>query len=142
MQPPKLRLLLVEDSAIREERIRQWLPPGVHMVWARSAGVALGVLARDRGRTYAGLLLDHDLQQQVRGGADGELTGQDVVLKVIDVIDKDVPILVHSMNDGGGSAMARRLEEAGFEVTRTPWADLNKGLFERWLAEVCEWMEE
>ena len=118
MPSPSLRLLLVEDSAIREERIRQWLPPDVHMVWAKSAGAALGVLARDRGRTYAGLLLDHDLQQQIRGGADGDLTGQDVVLRVIEVIDKDVPILVHSMNDAGGPAMAGQLEHAGFAVTR------------------------
>ncbi|MEE2829157.1 MAG: cyclic-phosphate processing receiver domain-containing protein [Myxococcota bacterium] len=142
MPTPALRLLLVEDSAIREERIRLWLPPEVHMVWAKSAGAAIGVLQRDRGRTYAGLRLDHDLQQQVRGGADGELTGQDVVLKVIEVIDKDVPILVHSMNDAGGAAMAGQLEKAGFEVTRWPWADMSKGVFERWLEEVREWTEE
>jgi len=139
-----LRLLLVEDSESREEQIRRWcsslgLPkPNC----ATSGGAAIGILRLDSGRTYAGIMLDHDLQERPHGGIDGDLCGQNVVMAIIRHIDKDVPILVHSMNDAGGAAMVRQLEGAGFAVTRVPWVELSLGVFEEWLEEVREGAEE
>jgi len=143
MEEPVLRLLVVEDSKHREDTIRSWCCKlGVRKLnCATSAGAALGILSRDSGRIYAGIMLDHDLQQRPHGGIDHEKCGQDVVMAIIKHIDKDVPILVHSMNDAGGAAMVRQLEDAGFAVTRVPWAEMSLGVFEEWLEEVREGVE-
>ena len=59
---PRLRILVVEDDRGRENRIRAMLPAEVLAVVVNSGGKALGLLERDRGSVYAGILLDHDLQ--------------------------------------------------------------------------------
>ena len=69
------RLLLVEDDSDRVEIFRSWVPAGVHIVWARSAGAAIGLARRDRGSVYGGVLLDHDLQQQAITADDKNLSG-------------------------------------------------------------------
>ena len=61
-------------------------------------GRALGILRRDPGRVYAGIVLDHDLQGQIASEADRFLTGQDVVRAILRYVSPDVPVLVHSMN--------------------------------------------
>ena len=53
--------LLVEDDPDRIARFTAWCPPDARLVVARGGGRALGLLERDPGRVYAGLLLDHDL---------------------------------------------------------------------------------
>jgi len=136
-----LIILLVEDDKRRWELFDDWCPEGVHLAWAESAGVALGMIKRDAGRIYSGVLLDHDLQMRKKGGIDGTLCGQDVVLSMIEHLDKDIPILVHSMNPAGGAAMVRQLETAGFVVTRSEWAGMTKGIFDEWLEEVFEGVE-
>ena len=137
MNKPLLRLLLVEDNKAREEQFRLWLPSDVTMVWAKCAGSAIGVLERDRGRVYAGLMLDHDLQMQRQD----KFTGLHVAKKVVEVIERDVPILVHSMNDRGGPEMVKTLDGAGFDVTRWPWAEMRREKFAAWLEEVREEFE-
>ena len=138
----RLRVLLVEDNGARESDLRAWLPDDIHLVWAKSAGQAIGVLKRDRGRVYAGILLDHDLQMQRRIGNDRTLTGQDVVRAIIDAVDTCVPILVHSMNRGGAPRMVEPLEGAGFVVTRRPWHAMTREILEGWLEEVREATED
>lgn len=64
MKKEIIRLLLIEDNNDRVELFQSWLPEEFRLVHAGSAGRALGVLQRDRN-AYAGLLLDHDLQEQV-----------------------------------------------------------------------------
>lgn len=56
------RILIVEDDDERVAKFRSWLPETMRIVHARSAGSAIGILQRDKGRVYAGIMLDHDLQ--------------------------------------------------------------------------------
>lgn len=58
---PVFRTLIVEDDPERANILQDWLPDNVRPVVVTSAGKAMGVLARDRGNVYAGILLDHDL---------------------------------------------------------------------------------
>ena len=84
-----LLILMVEDERRRVDRLQTWLPADMRIVWVRSAGAALGVLRRDR-RAYAGVLLDHDLQGQVRTTADQAMDGRnivDAIAKVVENID-------------------------------------------------------
>lgn len=60
-----LRLLIIDDSNERIATLRSWLPDDVQPVVATSPGRALKVLDLDPGTVYAGILLDHDLGQQV-----------------------------------------------------------------------------
>jgi CheY-like chemotaxis protein len=59
-----IRILLIEDNPIRIALFQNWLPAEVRLLVVSSAGKAEGLLLRDRGRVYAGILLDNDLQEQ------------------------------------------------------------------------------
>ena len=76
MNTSELRLLLIEDSDERLELFQRWIPPGFRLVSVRSAGRALRVLEVDAGRVYAGILLDHDLDQSVALASELRLSGQ------------------------------------------------------------------
>jgi|GEM_PF-907452 len=145
--PALLRLLIVEDNADRIERFRSWLPADAHPVFATGAGRALGILRRcgrdprDRRRRsldYAGLLLDHDLVEQVAAEGEEGFSGSHVTAAVIERISVEVPILIHSMNLTRARAMQSRLEQAGFWVTRIPMSALNQDRLLAWLDEVRE----
>jgi hypothetical protein len=71
---------MVEDNPTRIEMLKSWLPEDVKVVVAACAGKALGVLKRDRGRVYSGILLDHDLQEQAVTATDLGLSGTDIVM--------------------------------------------------------------
>ncbi len=134
---------MVEDDEKRVEWFRETLPDGLPLVWASSAGQAMGVLERDGGRTYAGILLDHDLERRVRTEADLVLTGSHVVQAILERVSNDVPVLVHSMNHIDAPRMVTRLEAAGFWVTRIPFAVLRRPALLEWFEEVKEiWEEE
>ena len=137
-----LRILVVEDNEARVETFTQWSPPGVRLIWARSAGVAIGMLKRDRGRVYDGIMLDHDLTAQRLTMHDGRFTGRDVVVAVIENVDSDVPVFVHSANDGGGPRMADTLRRAGFEVGQVPMYRLDERRLRDWIVEVREALDE
>lgn len=107
-------------------------------VVAASAGRAIGILQRDRGSVYAGIMLDHDLQENVVTCDEMDLSGKNVVDVIIKNISKDVPIFVHSMNINQAPAMVERLEKAGFEVTRIPFAHLTQAKLNNWIEEVRE----
>jgi CheY-like chemotaxis protein len=132
----RLRVLIIEDDRGRVEKFKAWLPEDVLVVVAWSAGRALGILERDHGKVYAGILLDHDLQQHAATGADEFLSGTQVAEAIIRNISHEVPILVHSMNPTKAPVMARRLAEAGFSVTQVPMEALNREKFGEWLVGV------
>lgn len=132
----RLRVLIIEDDRGRVEKLKAWLPEDVLVVVAWSAGRALGILERDRGAVYAGILLDHDLQQRAATGADETLSGTQVVEAIVRNVSDRVPILVHSMNPVRAPVMARRLTEAGFSVTQVPMESLDREKLLEWLQEV------
>ena len=135
-----LRLLIIDDSQRRIETLREWLPGDVHPVFATSAGRALRMLDLDPGAVYAGILLDHDLGQQVVNDAEHGLTGLDVARRIAMRIAPDIPILVHSMSWAGGSAMLQALEGSGFAVTRIRFEELTRERLLDWLEDVrAEW---
>ncbi len=135
---PAMRILIIEDNTQREELLCSWVPPDVRTVIARSAGRAIGILERDRGRVYSGIVLDHDLQEKAATETDRYLSGQDLVDRIIRNVDRDVPILVHSVNASQGWIMAVRLQKQGFDVTHIPMSLLTAQAFAEWMGEVRE----
>jgi CheY-like chemotaxis protein len=138
--PLMLHLLVIDDSDERIATLREWLPDDVHPVFVTSAGRALKMIDLDPGKVYAGILLDHDLGQQVVNDAEHGLTGLDVARRIALRIAPEIPILVHSMNWHGNSAMQQALEAAGFTVTRIRFEELNRSRLVDWLKDVrSEW---
>ncbi len=135
---PATRILIIEDNTRREELICSWVPQDVRTVIARSAGRAIGILERDRGRVYSGIVLDHDLQEKTATEADRYLSGQDLVDHIIRNVDRHVPILVHSVNASQGWVMVVRLHKQGFDVTQIPMSLLTVKAFAKWMEEVRE----
>lgn len=135
MLSPVLRVLLVEDDDHRYEKIQSWSPSDVRLVWVTCAGSALGVLNHDKGDVYAGIMLDFDLYQKLHTTDRMPGTGADVAKKIIEVIDKDTPILVHSMNEEERYGVAKLLSEAGFYVTIAPMTELTKERLTAWLED-------
>ena len=131
-----IRILIVEDDEVRVSRIREWLPPDVLLVWAKSAGTAIGMIKRDGGQTYGGIMLDHDLFQKRITQFDYQHNGKDVVQAVVQNIDPDVPVFVHSTNVSEGPRMAQVLAGAGFAVEKTPFNTLTKNIFDDWISYV------
>lgn len=66
-RPPikKPTILLVEDHETRAEQIRASLPQTVHCVWAKTPGVAIGILKRDR---FSGIFLDYSFRKEPSEG--------------------------------------------------------------------------
>ena len=133
--PPTFRLLLVEDNAGRVENFRAWLPTWARLVWAQSAGQALGLIRRDQGHVYGGVLLDHDLAERAVTDDDASRNGSDVALALIEHFSPDIPVLIHSTNHTQIPRVYRQLEERGFWVTRIPFYDLTEAQFLTWLQE-------
>ena len=72
MNPPIIRIFIVEDDQRRVDWFRAWLPKDMRLVHARSGGRELGVIQRDR-TAFSGIMLDHDLQQQAISASDSKL---------------------------------------------------------------------
>lgn len=141
--PPRVfRLLIVEDNPERIETFRSWLPNPIPLVWARSAGAAIGLIRRDPGYVYGGILLDHDLQLQAMTDDDQDLSGTQVARVLIQHVSPDVPILVHSINRRDAPRMVEQLRASGFWVTHAPMDRLTEEFFRNWLAEVRSLWEE
>jgi len=137
------RLLIIEDDHERERILKSWLPPAVKTVVAGSAGRAIGILERDRGKVYAGILLDHDLQGRIATTTDHFLDGKDIVNVIVKNVSKSVPILIHSMNVTQAPVMAERLERDGFSVTRIPMVNLTKERLQEWVNDArALWEDE
>lgn len=132
-----IRILLIEDDNSRVEIIRSWLPEDVRLVHAGSAGRAMGILQRDRN-SYAGIMLDHDLQGQTATDMDVYLSGTNVMKTIISNVLPNTPILVHSMNPSEAPRMVVVLTKSGFNVTRLPMSVLTKENFHEWLEDARE----
>ncbi|MGV8080955.1 MAG: cyclic-phosphate processing receiver domain-containing protein [Syntrophales bacterium] len=129
------RVLIIEDDQSRVDRLKEWLPEDIRIVVASSAGRAMGLLERDRGRVYAGIMLDHDLQLNIASDSDRLLSGSNLIESIIKNISKDVPILVHSMNAVCAADMVSRLERAGFQVDSIPMNLLSKEQLLSWIED-------
>ncbi|NKI33901.1 hypothetical protein HFP89_01820 [Wenzhouxiangella sp. XN79A] len=138
IEPDVCRLLVVEDCDERISRFREWILPPFRPTFVRSAGRALKVLELDGDRTFAGILLDHDLDQSVAMALEQQLSGLQVVERLVHRVDRDVPILIHSVNPPGARRMARCLLDHGFDVTRIPFDALTRARLRRWLEVVRE----
>jgi CheY-like chemotaxis protein len=126
---PFLRLLVIEDNPDRIKLISGWLPSDVRLVVASSAGRAIGLLKtikRNEESPYAGLLLDHDLHQQIVTEVDRLLSGSNVLQFIIQYLPSDTPVLIHSMNFRRADDLLKKLRAAKFDVTRIPFSVLNK----------------
>lgn len=132
---------MIEDDESRIAAVTSWLPQTFRLLPVRSAGRAIATLKRDEPKTYAGILLDHDLQMQTAVAAERDLSGTHLIDIIISRIHRDVPILVHSMNPGRAPAMVSRLTEAGFWTTYAPFATLTARGFQRWIDEVRDLWE-
>lgn len=136
------RLLLIEDDSHRIDMFRSWLPCDVILTVATSGGQALGLLKRVQPGEYAGLLLDHDLREQMKTIGELKLSGTDMVDRIIESFEREIAVLVHSQNPGGGRSMAERLDRAGFWVTRVPFSDITEDRFREWVEDVREdWLD-
>ena len=142
---PFLRLLLIEDNQERTRLIESWLPSDVRLVVASSAGRAIGLLKtirRNDESPYAGILLDHDLQDQIVTEVDRFLSGTNVLQFIIRHMPPDVPIMVHSMNYRRAIDLVQKLRGASFEVTRIPFSVLNQDNLTEWLNGVRDIWED
>ena len=139
----RFRLLLIEDNKERIETFQSWLPEDTILVVATSGGQAMGVLKRVEPGDYAGLMLDHDLREQLKIVDEFALSGSDMVDLIIKRLDRDVGILIHSQNPGGASSMLKKLNQAGFWVIRVPMHQLTQETFREWVQDLREmWLEQ
>jgi CheY-like chemotaxis protein len=118
------RVLVVEDNDARFDQLRTWFPGNIRVVRAKGGGDALGILARDSGDAYAGIMLDYDLHQSLRGAR--EVKGADVARFIARKVQSDTPILVHSMNPAGRVEIVQILKAAGFSLTCVPMEELSR----------------
>ena len=135
-------ILLVEDNPQRIKWFQDHLPIAYRLVSVRNGGNALGMLERDSGHVYGGILLDHDLQMKHVASSDRDITGSQVINALIGHIAKSVPILVHSMNLGKAPTMVLKLTEAGYAVTRKSWFEIDVSSYHEWLEEVKDAWDE
>ena len=135
---PVFRILMVEDDPMRARKLASWIDDLAKLVIVSSPGKAIGLIKRDQGSVYAGIMLDHDLHEQAMTGMDYNLSGKHVVDAVIQHISKNVPILVHSGNIAEAPVMKKKLSQAGFFVTRIPMFQLTKEWLQEWVEEAYE----
>lgn len=132
------RILLVEDDGDREAALRSWVPADVRVVVARSAGLAIGVLKRDQGDVYAGIILDFNLDGRRITESDGRLTGNDLVGVISECCSRSTQILVHSNSQVYSPRLVRALEIAGFDVTRIPMSQLTAEDVRAWVTSIVD----
>ena len=131
-------MLVIEDNPERVELFRSWAAGNAQIIWARSGGAALGLIRRDSGNVYGGVLLDHDLHEQAMTEADLNLSGTQVAEALIQHFSFEIPVLVHSTNQVQAPLVVSRLEHAGFWVTHIPMYHLTGGAFGEWLSEAID----
>lgn len=138
-----IRILIIEDNEERIDLFKQWMPLDIAAIYVRSAGRAVRVIELDQGSIYSGICLDHDLDEQTIVNLEKELSGMEVARYIARNISRNAPILVHSMNFGGGTSMTRALEAQGFTVSRIPFDRMTEKKLLDWIADVrAEWEYE
>lgn len=132
------RILIIEDDPLRISRLLEWLPKGCKAVIAESTGKALGLLNPQSISDYAGIVLDHDLQQQVYTEQDLSLSGSALINVIATRVPRWVPVLIQSVNVSKGPAMAKRLINAGFTVDHVPMSRLKQQYYCTWVSEALQ----
>lgn len=136
-------ILLIEDSAHRIGRFREWIA-GTEFVLieASSGGRAMGVLRKGGTDGIAGLCLDHDLHEQPMTDVDMTLSTSNLMDSIVLSVPRSVPVLIHSMNASKPPQMVRRLQREGYSVTRIRMSTLTRDSFHEWLQDVRDNLEE
>ena len=101
MNKPTLspRILLIEDNPERIVLFRDWLVGSEFvLIEASSGGRAKGILKKGATGGIAGVMLDHDLDQQPMTDTDLLLSASNLIDSIVSSIPRSVPILIHSMN--------------------------------------------
>jgi len=130
------RILIIEDNPERIEKFQSWLQHTRFLpMVANSGGQAVGMF-RHGTEGVAGICLDHDLNSNPRTESDNWVSGSDVVQQILMTVPKYVPILVHSMNTTHAPRMVKKLNSAGFSVTRIRMVILDEARFMTWLSDV------
>jgi len=137
-----IRVLIVEDNIERIDIFKVWFPSDIWIVWVDSAGKAIGILRRDKGDVYAGIMLDHDLTERTTTNADLKLCGRHVVDEIIRCVSKHIPVLVHSENHDFSPVMVKKLEAYKFSVTRIPMSRLTREKLNMWIDDVRDIWED
>lgn len=137
MPRPLLRILAIEDDPDRMKMFMKWAPADVKFVWAKSGGQARGVIDRDRGAVYQGIILDHDLDKNPRNESDTAIDGTQLTRDIVEKM-RPMPVLIHSMNPHHVPSMATRLSRKGFTALVVPFADLTEDQFVEWV----DWVRE
>lgn len=133
----KPRLLLIEDNTERIVQFQNWLQDTEFVVIeASSGGRAKGILRKGATDGIAGIMLDHDLEQQPVIENDLKMSSSHLMNALIISIPRSVPVLIHSMNDSKPVMMERQLKSAGFSVTRIKMDILTRASFNEWLQDV------
>ena len=139
----KPRLLLIEDNAERIVQFQNWLHDTEFvLIEASSGGRAKGILRKGATDGIAGIMLDHDLEQQPVIENDLKMSSSHLMNALITSIPRSVPILVHSMNVSKPVMMERQLKSAGFSVTRIKMDNLTSPGFYEWLQDVRDNWED
>lgn len=134
----KLRVLIVDDNAERRAALARYVGPSATIVECDTAGGAMGLLRRDRGAVYGGIMLDYDLGDRKGAGGGPFLSGEDVADALCDYMDRTVLIFVHSNSKTHTPALASRLRQAGFTVERVAFDDITEKIIREWVDEVTE----
>ena len=113
-----MRILIVEDNPHRINQFKEWKPKDINLVFVTSAGPALGLIQRDKGYIYAGVMLDHDLVEQHVSESESNLSGSQVTNLIIECFSYETYVLIHSMNASKGFSMQSKLENADFNVIK------------------------
>lgn len=143
MVPLSLRLLLIEDNAERITRFREWLVGTQFVVIeASSGGRAKGLLRKGWTDGIAGIMLDHDLEQQPVIPSDLTLSASNLLNSIVPSIPRSIPILIHSMNVDKPPQMQKHLQSSGFSVPRIRMSDLTRESFHEWLQDVMDNWED
>jgi hypothetical protein len=129
-------ILMVEDDLGRMEDAKRWMPADMRHFVCPEECVALGTVGRSGDEDYAGIMLDFDLRGGIHSPDRPVGNTLRVARKIAEVVAKDTPILVHSMNSVDRADIVSILQKAGFTVTVIPWWDMTEEKFRNWL-ETC-----
>lgn len=102
----------------------------------------MGLLRKGFTEGIAGMMLDHDLDEQAITETDRSISATRLSPAIAATIPRHVPILIHSMNTSKPTHMKKFLEAQGFSVTRIRYAALQKVDFDQWLDDVRDNFEE
>ena len=112
------KILVVEDSLERMDRIESYFSGFKGYDWAKSASVAISLLKTNE---YDFILLDHDLEEE---HYKTQFFGKGTGIEVVDfIVANTIPLkgaVVHSLNPVGRESMMRTLKRHGYDVIGKP----------------------